>query len=141
MAETRDALVCALCGHLLDAGVKSRLAQFPWDDGCRVEVDTEGCLTGRILGPVVETHELVDVVIRKNGTAYVTDNFGAKDAFCLASDMETRDKIETVCPSPSRNIAAVNVSQGLHGFSVFVELSGHLEGIERILRAIEKANR
>lgn len=141
MTEAREGAVRALTGQLLTADVRARLAEHDWADSCRVEVDTEGCLTGRILGPVVDTHELVDVVIRKNGTAYVTDAFGAKDAFCLASDMELRDKIESACPPPHRNIAAVNVSQGLYGFSVFVELTGHIDGIERILRAIEKANR
>lgn len=141
MAETRESAVRALGGALLDDAVRASLAQFDWDDHRRVEVDTEGRLTGEVLGPVVETHELVDVIVRKDGTAYVTDNFGASDAFCRASDIELRDKIESACPPSYRNVASVTVSQGSLGFSVSVELTGHHEGIERILRAIEKANR
>ena len=119
----RNAFLSTKRNEILTANLSAQLSQWEWDAEWPV-VDTDGCLTGEIVGPDPD-YTVVDVVQAPSGdyyaTAYHKGSVGSM-AMCLTADMHDRERLQSVaseCEAHS-NVVEVSIAQGPRGWIAVV---------------------
>ena len=121
----RNAFLSTKRNEILTADLSAQLLQWEWDAEWPV-VDTDGCITGEIVGPDPD-YTVVDVVQDPSGdycvAAYHNGSVGSM-AMCLTADMREREGLQSVaseCAAHS-NVVEISIAQGPRGWIAVVAL-------------------
>jgi hypothetical protein len=119
----RNAFLSTKRNEILTAGLSAQLSQWEWDAEWPV-VDTDGCLTGKIVGPDPD-YTVVDVMQAPSGdyyaTAYHNGSVGSM-AMCPTASMQQRERLlvaagECEC---HENVVEVSIAEGPRGWIAVV---------------------
>ena len=136
----RNAFLSTKRNEILTAALSAQLSQWEWDAEWPV-VDTDGCLTGEIVGPDPD-YAVVDVVQAPGGDYYVTayhkGSVGSM-AMCPTASMQQRERLlfaasECEC---HKNVVEVSIAEGPRGWIAVVAFeAGDAATLVSLLRQI-----
>lgn len=119
----RNAFLSTKRNEILTANLSAQLLQWEWDAEWPV-VDTDGCLTGEIVGPDPD-YTVVDVVQAPSGDYYATGyhkgSVGSM-AMCLTASMQHKEQLQLAAGECQchENVVEVSIAQGPRGWIAVV---------------------
>jgi hypothetical protein len=119
----RNAFVERLINATLTQTLSLQLMEWEWDAEWP-EVDTDGCLTGRVVGPDPD-YTVVDVVQGEDGkhhaTAFHRGSVGSM-AMCLTAKLEQRQQLDNTAAECLQHamVSEVDIAEGPQGWIAVV---------------------
>ena len=123
----RNAFLASKRNYTLTPELSAELTQWEWDAEWPV-VDTDGCLTGEIVGPDPD-YTVVDVLRAADGDYYASachDGTVGSMAMCPAISLRRREHLERAagdCRKHAR-VSEVTIAEGPRGWIAVVGLEG-----------------
>jgi hypothetical protein len=119
----RNAFVERLINSTLTQELSLQLLQWEWDAEWP-EVDTDGCLTGRVVGPDPD-YTVVDVVQGEDGKHHATafrDGSVGGMAMCLTAKLEQRQQLDNTAIECRQHamVSEVDIAEGPQGWIAVV---------------------
>jgi len=119
----RNAFLSTKRNEILTANLSAQLLRWEWDAEWPV-VDTDGCLTGEIVGPDPD-YTVVDVVQAPSGDYYATGYHNGSVgsmAMCLTASMQHKERLQLAAGECQchENVVEVSIAQGPRGWIAVV---------------------